>query len=193
MKKLLFIALASICMGAMLTACTGKTAAVKHTEVDTVWNNHIQKTFFGVSFGASQKEVIKAFSKQGLYDNSFIRTKNALYYPSCSFGGFDWQMINVYFSNGKFNGIQFYNAYKDKASAMNAYENLKETVGQKYQFTEREIKDTTCYAASQAFGKDGRVLAIICDKSESKSKELLIYVQLGYADFNIEDKVSSEL
>ena len=76
---------------------------------------------------------------------------------------------------------------------MNAYENLKETVGQKYQFTEREIKDTTCYAASQAFGKDGRVLAIICDKSESKSKELLIYVQLGYADFNIEDNVSSEL
>lgn len=102
-------------------------------------------------------------------------------------------MINVYFSNGKFNGIQFYNAYKDKASAMNAYENLKETVGQKYQFTEREIKDTTCYAASQAFGKDGRVLAIICDKRESMSKELLIYVQLGYADFNIEDNVSSEL
>lgn len=152
--------------------------------VDTVWNDNVQDTFFGVTFGASKETLYESLKKEGFYANQATSTEDYVhFFPTgskyYSFGGYNWEMLDVTFSNNKFVGIRFMNSSKDKASAMSQYEQLNKSLTNKYKETVVEKKDTTMYALTMIFSKDTNASAA-CFRYESIAKNILIGVDLIY-------------
>lgn len=182
MKKLFLLLTLSLCM----LSC-GKEIA---------YNDTIQDTFYGVKFGASREEVIKAFQKQGLYLDKSVSTNERLtfdpYGSYFGFGGMDWQFVNVYLSNGKFCVIAFSYTPENKETALEDYEGVLEQVSSKYKVAELPIEDENVYKKSGGRTKDGRYITVYCDKTESVDGEMRYYVTLEYGNEKFEG-VSNEL
>ncbi|MEE0936742.1 MAG: hypothetical protein UIG52_01810 [Bacteroidales bacterium] len=182
MKKLFLFLTLSLCM----LSC-GKEIA---------YNDTIQDTFYGVKFGASREELINAFQKQGLYLNKSVSTNDFLqfvpYGRYFSFGGMDWQFVNVGLSNGKFWNIGFYLTPENKETALERYEGVLEQVSSKYNVAERPIEDENLYKKSGGRTKDGRYIVVGCYKDESFDGEMRYYVTLEYGNEKFEG-VSNEL
>ena len=199
MKKILHLFTICLLIGILSSSCKGNGNGISK-DVDTVWNEHVQNVFFDTPFGSTQSEVISNFAKRGITTAYLAqKTEGALMYSGgiyyiCSFGDMNWHMINVGFSGGKFNCIKFYNAFKDKASALESFQEIKNAVGAKYKISDIKVQptDTTTYDIAKAFGKDNRTITIYCQKKESMGKEVLVYVILEYFDNNY-TKASSEL
>lgn len=182
MKKLFLLLTLSLCM----LSC-GKEIA---------YNDTIQDTFYGVKFGASREEVIKAFEKQGFILNKIFSTNESLYFAPYgryfSFGGMDWEFVRVELSNGKFCGIEFNFSPGNKESALEDYEGVLKQVSSKYNVAERPIEDENLYKKSGGATKDGRYIVVAYHKSESFSGEMRYYVTLKYGNEKFEG-VSNEL
>lgn len=170
-----------------LCSCNkSKTGSFNKNEesVDTVWNDYVQDTFFGVPFGTSKEALYEAFEKEGFYAHQATSTEDFVHFlPSkskyYSFGGHNWEMLDVSFSNNKFYFIRFMNSSEDKASAMSQYEQLNMSLTNKYKKTIVEKKDTTIYAHTIIFSKDTFAWAS-CYRYESISKQIFIGVELSY-------------
>ena len=182
MKKLFLLFTLSLCM----LSC-GKEIA---------YNDTIQDTFYGVKFGASREEVIKAFPKQGLYLDKSVSTNEYLrfapYGSYFSFGGMSWQYVDVRLSNGKFWNIRFNLTPENKESALERYEGVLEQVSSKYNVAERPIEDENVYKKSAGCTKDGKYVTIVSRKGESVGGEMRYYLTLSYKDEKIKG-VSNEL
>jgi len=155
-------------------------------KVDTVWNDKVQDTFFGLRLGDSigYNEAVLA-----LYNNGFIQSEYSN--ETCmsllprnsktfSFGGLSWEMMNIYMVNDVFCGIEFYNASLDKASALENYNVIRNVVSSKYRLTEFNLKDTTVYAVTGVAGKNNVFAEIRCYRYESLSRKILIGTHLSY-------------
>lgn len=176
--------LLGIIIAAFILSCNGNSTKGEKSSVDTIWNENVQNKFFGVSFGESKETLIETLKKEGFVANfatstevyvHFFPTKSQYY----SFGGCNWEMLNIIFSNDKFVGIEFMNSSKDKAEAMSQYEQLKKLLTNKYKETIVEEKDTTVYGQTVIFSKDTNADAA-CFRYESISKNILIGVRLEY-------------
>lgn len=176
--------LLGIIIAAFILSCNGNSTKGEKSSVDTIWNENVQDKFFGVSFGESKETLIETFKKEGFVAGfatsteeyvHFFPTKSQYY----SFGGYNWEMLDITFSNDKFVGIKFMNSSKDKAEAMSQYEQLKELLTNKYKETIVEKKDTTVYGLTAIFSKDTYAIAA-CYRYESISKNILIGVSLEY-------------
>lgn len=56
-----------------LCACKNNTSVEEQNEQqEVVYNDKIQDTFFGVSFGASKEDVITAFASHNFYPGYFV-------------------------------------------------------------------------------------------------------------------------
>lgn len=167
-------------------------------QVDTLWNEKVQNVFFDTPFGASKQEVIKNFAKHGFtYNRTFsgeerlvFDYRGAKYY---NFGGMSWELLDVYFNNGKFTAISFYTPYKDKAEAISGYENIADVLSKKYYLTTTEPDDSTVYGIQCALSKSNIIAQVRCYRYESVGKEIFYSTELFYADENIEYEVSDEL
>jgi hypothetical protein len=176
--------LLGIIIAAFILSCNGNSTKGEKSSVDTIWNENVQDKFFGVSFGESKETLIETFKKEGFVANfatsteeyvHFFPTKSQYY----SFGGYNWEMLDITFSNDKFVGIKFMNSSKDKAEAMSQYEQLKKLLTNKYKETIVEKKDTTVYGLTAIFSNDTYAIAA-CYRYESISKNILIGVSLEY-------------
>lgn len=154
-------------------------------EIDTIWNEKVQDTFFGATFGDSVPKVIDQLSENGFYLLEDVSSESLLHFRArqgkyFTFGNMTWEMLDIGAENGIFNYIRFLNASEDKASALSAYRNLKNAIAAKYELTEPTIQDTTLYAASLIFGKNQTSASVSCDRYETISNTIMIGVQLGY-------------
>lgn len=162
-----------------------------------IYNDNIQDTFFGTTFGASKDTLIKNFNKHKLVTDERLCTDWYIPFVNyntefVSFGGINWDCIDVSFSNDKFYSIQFYNTYKDKSSALDNYSNLLYTISSKYNMTETTPSDTTIYKESIGYSKSNKRVIISCERYESRGHQIWQGVFLTYSDFTYYE-VSNEL
>lgn len=161
-----------------------------------IYNDNIQDTFFGTTFGASKDTLIKNFNKHKLVIDETVSTNDLLsfdkYNSNISFGGMKWDHLYVWFSNDKFYSIQFHHAHKDKASALENYSNLLYTISSKYNMTETTPSDTTIYKESIGYSKSNKRVIISCERYESIGHQIWQGVYLTYSDFTYYE-VSNEL
>lgn len=154
-------------------------------EVDTIWNEKVQDTFFGATFGDSVPKVIDQLSANGFYLVKDVSSESLLHFSArqgrfFTFGNMTWEMLDIGAKNGIFNYIRFVNASEDKASALSAYNSLKNTIAAKYDLTEPTIQDTTLYAASSIFGKNQTRAQVSCYRYETINNNIMIAVSLDY-------------
>ncbi len=217
MKKLFLLLTLSLFILSCDKAKEEKTQEKKNSEKEIVYSENIQDTFFGVKFGASREEVIKAFEKEGFkldnqystnnrlcfetYESSYIpiflrhsvdTTYKRLAGEYFSFGGMDWHFVNAYLSNGKFYAIQFGYSPESKETALSQFESVLSALSSKYKMNEEAIEDTNTYKNYRAESKDGKFVRVLCDKSESFAEIKRYYVELIYEDATL-DKPSDEL
>ncbi len=196
MKKLFLLLTLSLFILSCDKAKEEKTQEKKDSEKEYVYSENIQDTFFGVKFGASREEVIKAFEKEGLYLNNSNSTKENLsflpYGRNFSFGGYYWEYVNVNLSNGKFCGIIFGYTPEYKETALSQFESVFSALSSRYKMNEVPIEDTNTYKWYTAKSKDGKAMAVKCNKGESYRGEMRYYVYLVYGDSTL-NKTNDEL
>lgn len=154
-------------------------------EIDTIWNEKVQDTFFCATFGDSVPKVIDQLSENGFYLLEDVSSKSLLHFRArqgkyFTFGNMTWEMLDIGAENGIFNYIRFLNAGEDKASALSGYNSLKNTIAAKYGLTESTIQDTTVYAKSSIFGKNQTRAEVACYRYETISNTIRIGVELEY-------------
>lgn len=167
-------------------------------EIDTIWNEKVQDTFFGATFGDSVPKVIDQLSANGFYLQKDISSESLLHFRArqgkyFTFGNMTWEMLDIGAENGIFNYIRFVNASEDKTSALSAYNSLKNTIAAKYELTRPTIQDTTLYAASLIFGKNQTSASVSCYRYETISNTIMIGVELGYSSDKEFTSVSDDL
>ncbi|MBQ9230788.1 MAG: hypothetical protein IJ190_06345 [Prevotella sp.] len=202
MKKLPLFLILLICIASCNT--NSKTKIVdgeKQKTSDTVFNAKIQGVFFDTPFGSSKAEVIKNFKNHGLRFINYTSTETLLHFSPqrgkyFSFGNMSWEMVDVEVSNDKFYFIRFMNTSEDKATTIQAYENLLATVSAKYEMMEETPEDTMIYRVAAGYTESipHRVVIVSCFKYETISRKMLQGISLEYADGKFyEDEVSDEL
>lgn len=196
MKKLFLLLTLSLFTLSFVNAQEEKTQGKKDSEKEYVYSQNIQDSFFGVKFGASKEEVIKAFEEEGLYLNKHISNKDAFWFEpyrgDISFGGYNWDYVCAHFSNGKFYFIQFQYTPEYKETALSRFEPVLSALSSKYKMNEKPITDTNTYKCYTAESKDRKGVAVKCVKGESSGGEMRYYVMLEYIDLTL-DKSNDEL
>ena len=179
MKKLFLLLTLSL----FILSCDKEKEGFKK---EFVYSENIQDTFFGVRFGASREEVIKEFKKEGLYLDSRESNKDLLWFEpyrgDISFGGYNWDYVLAYFSNGKFYDIVFQYTPEYKETALSQFEPVLSALSSRYKMNEKQITDTNTYKWYTALSKDGMGMAVKCFKAESNGGQMRYYVNLEYID-----------
>ena len=164
------------------------------------FNDSIQGTFFGVPFGAKKKELVDKFAEKDLMLNLSISTDEFLaFYPvigrSYTFGGMNWEILNVWMSNGQFYAIQFYNSLKDKAEAISVGMSLVETISEKYKMAKEEPKDSTTCLIYRGKSKKEKKREVVVHVSRYEAVDKTIYYGtfLQYSDNKYKAPASDEL
>lgn len=196
MKNILFVFLCAAC----LCSCNSKGDGydAKGHKVDTIWNEKIQDTFFGVKFGADRQTVISKLEEQNFKLITSISTENRLnfYYRGSkyfTFSDMDWEILDLYVEGDKFYAISFMNYGDDKVSALSKYNNILEAVSNKYNMTDNTPADTTVYAVNEAFGKNSVNMGVYCYRDETVNKDIKIGVQLLYYKESNQREASPDL
>ena len=186
MKSKVLIA-ACLLLGICLNSCNNGKTAFNKDKLDTVWNDKVQDTFFGLTLGdtMSADSIVtymqnKGFSFDKEYStNTFLAFSNrdSKYF---SFGGFNWEYLDIGTYNNTLECIRFMDAKKDKASALDWYNRVKAALDEKYSPTDVAIKDTITYAISKYCGRNKTTATVLCDRYESVSHDIYIGISLKY-------------
>ena len=186
MKKLFLLFTLSLFILSCDKAKEEKTQEKKDSEKEYVYSQNIQDTFFGVKFGASREEVIKAFKKEGLYLDNRESNKDLLWFEPYKgdiyFGGYKWKYVCACFSNGKFYYIYFQHTPEYKETALSQFESVLSALSSRYKMNENPITDTNTYKLYTAQSKDRKGMAVKCFKAESNGGQMRYYVNLEYVD-----------
>lgn len=194
MKKLVYCFLCFVGVTMFMDSC-------KSEQTKEAFNDSIQGTFFGVSFGADKDELVKKFAERDLILYPYLSTEEFLvFYPAFggqrySFGGLNWKCLNVGLSNGKFYYIQFYNSLKDKAEALEYGQSLLKTISAKYKLSQEEPKDSTTYLLYRGKSKkeSEREVTVYVSRYEAVDETVYYGAFLLYIDKKYEASVSDEL
>lgn len=198
---LLLIATIGVC------SCKSNTkgdAAEEPQQEEIVYNDNIQNIFFGVPFGATKEEVINGFRQHGFYPNETYSTDHRLVfekketphsYPSkwYSFGGMNWEHLNVHLSNNLFYKIEFMFAHKEKQDALSSFENVLNVISKKYHLREwASDSDTSIYRRFVGKTQYNLQVTLCCYGYNSIGGDRYIAVELSYTDLKFKS-VSNEL
>ena len=184
-----------------LCSCNNNENTIKKENTKTSnpikYNKNIQDEFFGVSFGASKDEIIKKFRNNGLivdyeYTTDNFLTFNKIGSERFSFGGMDWECLNVSLNNHQFYKIDFYTSHKTKESALSDFNNVFSKVSQKYYLYEEPLNDTTILRKYVGRAYNNQWIMVSCFRYESFSHRQLFGVWLTYGD-NTYNMISNEL
>lgn len=160
--------------------------AQEQTKLKIVYSENIQDTFFDVKFGASEKEIVKAFKKQGLYLSKKYSTDELLsFYPSedeVSFLEIKWKNLKVSLSNGKFCSLGFNNTYTNEETALKDFETVFSSLSSTYEMNELPIEEENTLKSYLAFSSKGNAVMILLEKNKGREGEIHYYINLEYAD-----------
>lgn len=193
MKKLVYCFLCFVGVTMFMDSC-------KSEQTKEAFNDSIQGTFFGVSFGADKDELVNKFAEKKLIPDMDISTEDFLAFDPIggqryTFGGLDWEHLNVELSDGKFYSILFYNTLKDKAEAIRDGQLLYNTISAKYNLAKEEPKDSSIYLIYRGKSKkeSEREVVVAVSRYEAVNKTICYGTFLQYIDRKFEATVSEEL
>ncbi len=182
MKRIFFI-IVSMGVFGLMAACSNNQGSNDMGDdsfkKDIVYNEKIQDTFYGVSFGASAQEVINSFVKQDFCPDEGCSTSQFIFgkYQSETFyfGGMSWNRVVVKFNNDCFGLISFLHAFYEESQAIAFFETLLSSITSKYQMSQVFSENAIKYVG---LSNDGHWVIVQCDAADERTK----VVSLWYGD-----------
>ena len=170
-----------------MNSCGNKQTTSGKDKLDTVWNERVQDTFYGLVLGkeASVNKIVTTLESHGFYWNKQYSTDELLHFRSrqsqyFSFGGLSWQMLDVERTNNILSAVRFMNSGLDKAAALSTYKDIKIAMEAKYSPSAIATTDTTIYAETYYLGRNKVYSTISCFRYEAVEKKIMIGTRLVY-------------
>lgn len=169
-------------------------------KLDTVWNEKVQDTFYGLRLGDSLdvNTIVATLESHGFWFNEKYSSENRSEFicrqsQYFTFGGLGFEILDIFRDNGVLTGVRFMNCSKDKASSLNVYNSIKIRMDSKYSPMSINSNDTTVYALTRYYGKNKVCATVTCFRYESVGKEIFIGTELAYFKPNSLKAPSDEL
>lgn len=170
-----------------MNSCGNKQTTSGKDKLDTVWNERVQDTFYGLVLGkeASVDKIVTTLESHGFYWTKQYSTDELLHFRSrqsqyFSFGGLSWQMLDVERTNNILSAVRFMNSGLDKAAALSTYKNIKIAMEAKYSPSAIATTDTTIYAETYYLGRNKVYSTLSCFRYEAVEKKIMIGTRLVY-------------
>lgn len=177
-----------LCMFGLLVVAScsnNKQTSSNGGELDTVWNEKVQDTFYGLRLGDSLNvnTIVAILESHGFWFVEKYSSEVYLHFKSrqsqyFSFGGLGFEMLDIKRNNGLLTAVVFVNSSNDKASSLDGYSGIKNRMDSKYSPTSVTLNDSTVYAVTRYYGKNKVCAVVSCFRYESVGKEILIGTQL---------------
>lgn len=186
MKNKVFI-LICLLVGIAFNSCNCNKTTSSKEQLDTVWNEKVQDTFYGLVLGNTipLAVIVKTLENQGFYyqrqysseENLCFRAQQSRYF---TFGGLTWEMLNIERHGDVLNSVCFMNSSIDKASSLGIYNNIKAAVEAKYSPSTIITTDTTVYARTYYLGRNRVCATLSCFRYETIGRKIMIGTSLVY-------------
>ena len=157
-KLVLFL---GVLLGVCLCSCSSNKTASNTEELDTVWNEKVQNSFYDLKLGTptSVEQIVNSLEKHGFYFIKEYSTDESLHFrfhesQYFTFGGLTWEMLDIYREGDVLQAVYFRNSSLDKAESIQNYNYIKDAIENKYLPTSVQPKDTTIYEKTLYFGRN---------------------------------------
>lgn len=188
-KLVLFL---GVLLGVCLCSCSSNKTASNTEELDTVWNEKVQNSFYDLKLGipTSVEQIVNSLEKYGFYFIKEYSTDESLHFrfhesQYFTFGGLTWEMLDIYREGDVIQAVYFRNSSLDKAESIQNYNYIKDAIENKYLPTSVQPKDTTIYEKTLYFGRNNVRAAVSCYRYETVTKKIMIGTELSYSQKNI--------
>lgn len=186
------IIIMSLITGIVFNSCNSNKTTSNKEELDTVWNEKVQNSFYDLKLGTptSVEQIVNSLEKQGFYFVKEYSTDEILHFRFresryFSFGGLSWTMLDMYRKGDVLEAVSFRNSSLDKAESIQNYNYIKDAIENKYLPTSVQPKDTTIYEKTLYFGRNNVRAAVSCYRYETVTKKIMIGTELSYSQNNI--------
>ena len=176
-----------VLLGICLCSCSSNKTGSNTKELDTVWNEKVQNSFYDLKLGTptSVEQIVNSLGKHGFYFVKEYSTDELLHFGTrqsryFSFGGLSWTMLDIYRKGDVLQAVAFKNSSLDKAESIHDYNNIKNTIENKYLPTSVQPKDTTTYAQTRYFGRNNIGATVSCYRYETVENKIMIGTTLTY-------------
>ena len=177
----------SLITGIVFNSCNSNKTTSNKEELDTVWNEKVQNSFYDLKLGTptSVEQIVNSLEKQGFYFVKEYSTDELLHFgfrqsQYFTFGGLSWEILDIYRKGDVLQAVAFKNCSLDKAESIQDYNNIKNAIENKYLPTSVQPKDTTTYEKTLYFGRNNVGATISCYRYETVSKKIMISTTLSY-------------
>lgn len=191
MKSKIFI-LFCLLIEISFISCNSNKTASNTEELDTVWNEKVQNSFYDLKLGTptSVEQIVNSLEKHGFYFIKEYSTDESLHFrfhesQYFTFGGLTWEMLDIYREGDVLQAVYFRNSSLDKAESIQNYNYIKDAIENKYLPTSVQPKDTTIYEKTLYFGRNNVRAAVSCYRYETVTKKIMIVTELSYSQKNI--------
>lgn len=181
------IIIMSLITGIVFNSCNSNKTTSNKEELDTVWNEKVQNSFYDLKLGTptSVEQIVNSLEKHGFYFIKEYSTDESLHFSFresqyFTFGGLSWEMLDIYRKGDVLQAVSFSNCSLDKAESIQGYNNIKNAIENKYLPTSVQPKDTTTYEKTLYFGRNNVGATISCFRYETVSKKIMISTTLSY-------------
>lgn len=181
------IIIMSLITGIVFNSCNSNKTTSNKEELDTVWNEKVQNSFYDLKLGTptSVEQIVNSLEKHGFYFIKEYSTDESLHFRFLesqyfTFGGLTWEMLDIYREGDVLQAVYFRNSSLDKAESIQNYNYIKDAIENKYLPTSVQPKDTTTYEKTLYFGRNNVGATISCYRYETVSKKIMISTTLSY-------------
>ena len=186
------IIIMSLITGIVFNSCNSNKTTSNKEELDTVWNEKVQNSFYDLKLGTptSVEQIVNSLEKHGFYFIKEYSTDESLHFRFLesqyfTFGGLTWEMLDIYREGDVLQAVYFRNSSLDKAESIQNYNYIKDAIENKYLPTSVQPKDTTIYEKTIFFGRNNVRAAVSCYRYETVTKKIMIGTELSYSQKNI--------
>lgn len=186
------IIIMSLITGIVFNSCNSNKTTSNKEELDTVWNEKVQNSFYDLKLGTptSVEQIVNSLEKHGFYFIKEYSTDESLHFRFLesqyfTFGGLTWEMLDIYREGDVLQAVYFMNSSLDKAESIQNYNYIKDAIENKYLPTSVQPKDTTIYEKTLYFGRNNVRAAVSCYRYETVTKKIMIGTELSYSQKNI--------
>ena len=186
------IIIMSLITGIVFNSCNSNKTTSNKEELDTVWNEKVQNSFYDLMLGTptSVEQIVNSLEKHGFYFIKEYSTDESLHFRFLesqyfTFGGLTWEMLDIYREGDVLQAVYFRNSSLDKAESIQNYNYIKDAIENKYLPTSIQPKDTTIYEKTLYFGRNNVRAAVSCYRYETVTKKIMIGTELSYSQKNI--------
>lgn len=186
------IIIMSLITGIVFNSCNSNKTTSNKEELDTVWNEKVQNSFYDLKLGTptSVEQIVNSLEKHGFYFIKEYSTDESLHFRFLesqyfTFGGLTWEMLDIYREGDVLQAVYFRNSSLDKAESIQNYNYIKDAIENKYLPTSVQPKDTTTYEQTLYFGRNNVRAVVSCYRYETVTKKIMIGTALSYSQKNI--------